>query len=256
MTTPLRNIFNPPFLQRCMQVSLFKSIVSSTVGGNAIGVVDLLYGKKNVNEFLIAKKLKLTINQTRNVLYRLADEGLVSFIRKKDSKKGGWYIYFWTLNSGKGLLKFRDSLIKNIEHLQQTIAVRSTGRFFFCNTCQLEFSEEVALGHQYTCPECGQVLELKDLRAEVAQHEKEQSKLKQMLVQVQEEVDVLAKKEYKARTRKHKNEERKKSAARAVARDIARKKCLALMPAKKPAKKPSSKKKSSASKSKTLARRK
>ena len=50
-------------------------------------IVDLLYGKANVNEFLIAKKLNVTINQARNILYKLGDEGLVSFIRKKDKKK-------------------------------------------------------------------------------------------------------------------------------------------------------------------------
>jgi len=88
-----------------MQIKLLKDIVSSIVGQSSSKIVDLLYDKKNVNEFLIAKKLGLTINQTRNVLYRLADEGLVSFIRKKDNKKGGWYTYFWTLNSGKSFVK-------------------------------------------------------------------------------------------------------------------------------------------------------
>ena len=71
-----------------MQIKLLKDIVSSIVGQSPAKIVDLLYGKKNVNEFLIAKKLKLTINQTRNILYKLADEGLVGLVRKKASKKG------------------------------------------------------------------------------------------------------------------------------------------------------------------------
>ena len=51
-------------------------------------MVSDIISNKHVNEFIIAKKLDLTINQTRNVLYKLADEGLVSSIRKKDKKKG------------------------------------------------------------------------------------------------------------------------------------------------------------------------
>ena len=80
-----------------MQTKFLKSVVESLVNKQAVPIVDLLMEKKDLNEFLIAKKLGLTINQTRNILYKLSDYGLVSFIRKKDKRKG-WYIYFWTLN--------------------------------------------------------------------------------------------------------------------------------------------------------------
>ena len=101
-----------------MQIIILKDVVSSIAGEKAKSLVDLLSGKKNVNEFLIAKKLKLTINQTRNILYKLADEGIVSFIRKKDSRKGGWYTYFWTINPEKGMMKFKGSLTKMISDLK------------------------------------------------------------------------------------------------------------------------------------------
>src|SRR3989344_5349786 len=98
-----------------MQIELLRDIVSSVVGKNAAGIVDLLYNKKNVNEFLIAKKLNLTINQTRTILYKLADEGLVSFIRKKDSKKGGWYTYFWTMEEKRGLSRFKEEIERSVD---------------------------------------------------------------------------------------------------------------------------------------------
>ncbi len=72
-----------------MQEKILKKIVPQFAGQGSEKLVDLLFKKQNVNEFLIAKKLNLTINQTRNMLYKLADEGLVEFIRKKDKKKGG-----------------------------------------------------------------------------------------------------------------------------------------------------------------------
>lgn len=199
-----------------MQVNLLKNIVTSIVGGSAGGIVDLLYNKKNVNEFLIAKKLKLTINQTRNVLYRLADEGLVSFIRKKDTKKGGWYTYYWTLNSGKSLIKFRDTLIKNIETQQQQLAGRKSGRFYTCKNCLIEFSEETALLNNYTCSECGQVVELKDLSVENTHADKDLAKTRDLLEKVKEEVEIIILKENKARDRKHKAEAKKQKATRAA----------------------------------------
>ena len=54
-----------------MQIKFLKSIVEHLINKQAIPIVDLLAGKKDVNEFLIAKKLGLTINQTRNILYKL-----------------------------------------------------------------------------------------------------------------------------------------------------------------------------------------
>ena len=65
---------------------LLENIVTNVVGIGGENLVNLMHNKKNVNEFLIAKKMDLTINQTRNMLYKLADQGLVQFIRKKDKK--------------------------------------------------------------------------------------------------------------------------------------------------------------------------
>src|SRR3989338_3564282 len=95
--------------------------ISIVAGGGADKIVAILFKKKNVNEFLIAKKLSLTINQTRNILYKLADHGLVTFVRKKDKKKGGWYIYFWTLETGKSLVKFLETTTGQIAKLKNEL---------------------------------------------------------------------------------------------------------------------------------------
>lgn len=199
-----------------MQVNLLKSVVSAVVGQHAIPIVDLLYGKKNVNEFLISKKLKMTINQTRNILYKLADEGIVSFLRKKDRKKGGWYIYFWTLNTGRGLARFKEHLVKDIENARTRLEARKKERFFYCPSCNLEANEEIALQHQYTCPECGEVLQLKERAKEVEALEKEIKKLEEALVDVNKELEDIMKKEEAVKARKMRAEARKKVKERAL----------------------------------------
>lgn len=201
-----------------MQVALLKNVVSSVVGQSVAGIVDLLYEKKNVNELIIAKKLKLTINQTRNILYRLADEGLVSFIRKKDRKKGGWYIYFWTLNTGRGLTKFRENLMKSLENLQNRLNLRRTERFYYCANCNIESNEENALLYHYTCPECGEVLQLKEKGKEIEVLEKEIAKLNELVKSIEVEMGAIAKKEGAVKARKNRAEEKKKAKERAVKR--------------------------------------
>lgn len=197
-----------------MQIKLLKDVVVSITGQNTAGIVDLLYGKKNVNEFLIAKKLNLTINQTRNILYKLADEGLVSFIRKKDSKKGGWYTYFWTLDTGKSLQNLKNSLLREIENLKNQLNSKLTKRFYYCPNCRVEYTEENALLHNFVCPECGTVFELKDNVAVIKQTEKDIAKFEGVLQLVEKELSDIAHKEGVSVSRKLKAEVRKKMAER------------------------------------------
>jgi len=193
-----------------MKIEILKNVVHSVAGEKAKDIIDLLVDKRNVNEFLIAKKLKLTINQTRNILYKLADEGLVSFIRKKDNKKGGWYTYFWTLNHNKGMFRFKDILSKSIENLKREINTKKTERFFFSLNCGLDFPEDIALTHDYTCPECGEILQLKDNTKEISNLEKEVKKNESMLEKVDVEIKILQDADEKVKVRRLKAEEKKR----------------------------------------------
>ncbi|MDP3881404.1 MAG: hypothetical protein Q8Q31_00815 [Nanoarchaeota archaeon] len=199
-----------------MRVELLKEIIHSVIGEKSRGLVDLLVDNKNVNEFIIAKKLSLNINQTRNLLYKLLEEGLVSVTRKKNKKKGGWYDHFWTLNLEKSIFKFKSNLMKKIEHLNQLAHARRDNRYYLCETCETEYGEEDALTHEYTCPECGTLLILKDNTKDIVALEKEVAKLERILLEVNEEHSELMEKGQKVKERKLRFEERKKKKEREV----------------------------------------
>lgn len=200
------------------QLELLKKIVESIAGQNASDIVNILYGRENVNEFIIAKKLKITINQARNILYKLADEGLVSFIRKKDKKNGGWYTYFWTLDIRKSLVALQKKILNEIENMENQLKSKKTKRFYYCPNCEMEMSEENALLHDFTCPECGEVFELKDNLEAIESLEKDIQELKDNLVFVEEEILVIEKREEVVKVRRLKIEEKKKKAEREVKR--------------------------------------
>jgi len=197
-----------------MQEKFLKQIVANIAGEKAFGIVDILYDKKNINEFIIAKKLRLTINQTRNILYSLADEGLVGFIRKKDKKKGGWYTYFWTLNVGKGLMKYKETLEKELDRLRNLLQSRKTKKFYYCPNCGIEFNEENALLHNYTCPECGEILGLKESISEIQNIEGQVAKLEKEIAEVDKELSGILAEEEKVRNRRLRAEERKRQKER------------------------------------------
>ncbi len=169
-----------------MQIKLLKEIVEHIAGRSATDIIDILVDKKNVNEFLIAKKLDLTVNQVRNLLYKLSNFGLVSFTRKKDKRKG-WYIYFWTLNTLKSLTLLEEKLSQEEERLKSQLKNRKIKRFYICKTCNTEINEEHALLNSFTCQECGQVYELAENEKIISGLTKEVSKLEKQLEILREE---------------------------------------------------------------------
>lgn len=139
--------------------NLLKEAIRKVAGKTAEPLVTVLFNKKNINEFKIAGELKLTINQTRNILYRISNFNLLIYTRKKDEKKG-WYTYFWTLNVQKSLevlLKLKEQEMSVFENILKN---RLTKNFYNCLNDNLEMSEETAMHHNFFCPECGELLQL------------------------------------------------------------------------------------------------
>ena len=196
--------------------NLLKKIVSTIIPKEEI--IEVLYKKKNVNEFIISKKLDLTINQTRNLLYKLADHGLVKFIRKKDRKKGGWYIYYWTLDAQKSIEKLKGQLFKKIEEINKEIEKRKNERFYYSPSASLEYTEEEALEHNFICPETGEVLELKDNSEMINKLKNEMSKLQFLIEEVEKEFHELEKKAEKVKEKRIVLEAKKKAEERAKKR--------------------------------------
>ena len=208
-----------------MQVKLLHDLVEEMAGINTGRIVEILFGKKDVNEFLIAKKMELTINQVRNILYKLSADGLVSFIRKKDKRKG-WYIYYWTLKTEKCLVKLEQSLLKKIENLKGILSSRETKRFYICKPCGIEVGEEKALEHGFSCEECAEVYELSDNSGSIRDTKAKITRTEKELELIRGELGTIRDKDKKKRVRediKTAKEDADKKAVLKVARAIARK---------------------------------
>ena len=157
--------------------------ISSVIGKMGEEIIKFLDTDKYINEFIIAKKLDNNINQTRNLLYRLSEHGLVSSTRKKDKKKG-WYTYFWRLEALKTLEFLKDMIKKRILQIEQQIQSREMKTFYICERCNIEYNEENALLQDFTCPECGGIFTIKD-------NAKLVKELKRNLEKFQKEVETI-----------------------------------------------------------------
>ncbi|MCW8966712.1 MAG: hypothetical protein OQK82_08530 [Candidatus Pacearchaeota archaeon] len=220
---------------------LLKDAVTITVGKQAENIAPLINTKKHVNEFLIAKKLDITINQTRNILYKLSDHGLVSSIRKKDKKKG-WYTYFWKIEKLKVLLFLQEILNKKKSQFENQIRNRETKQFYVCKTCKIEFNEENAMLYDFTCNECGNTFELNDNTKLLRELKRNLAKIEKEMELIKEEVEKEKKQIEKEKQKKLKKEEKEKAAKKAAKKKTIKKKITKKKTAKKTIKKKAKKK--------------
>lgn len=237
-----------------MPDKFLKEAVAIVAGKASENIVDYLSGTKYVNEFLIAKKLDLTINQVRNILYKLSDSGLVSSIRKKDKRKG-WYTYFWKIETVKALEFLRGNIEKKALQLKSQIESRELKTFYVCERCHIEYNEENALLHDFTCNECGNIFVIKDNTKLLKELKKNLEKQRREISFIDEEIEkekkIIEKKkarETKKETKKAKPKEvsKKKTAKKKITRKKSKlvKKKKVVKPKKKAIKNKSTKKKS------------
>ena len=136
---------------------LIETIVSEVVGEEAMPIVNYLKGKKNVSEFVIADKVKEEIHKTRNILYRLLENNLVSFKRKKDKEKG-WYICYWDFHPHKVKYLVEKLRKQKLENLRERLQREQTSHFFMCRSACVRMDFEKATDFNFKCPECGELM--------------------------------------------------------------------------------------------------
>ena len=137
--------------------------VKEVIGAESIKIIEYLKDKKNISDFKIAEKVDRDIHEVRNILYRLYNNNLVTYYRKKDRQKG-WYISYWTFNKKR----IKDLIDKiNREKLEKySIRLReeesNLGNFYLCPNACVRVGFEKAVDLEYRCPECGNILNHQD----------------------------------------------------------------------------------------------
>lgn len=200
-----------------------KETISLIVGKQAENIIDFLDNEKYINEFLIAKRLDITINQTRNILYKLSDHGLVSSIRKKDKKKG-WYTYFWKLEILRSLNFYKNFLKKRVDQISPQIDSRELKTFYVCETCNIEYNEENALLYDFKCNECGSIFTVKDNSKVLRELKKNLDKQNKELEFLEEEISQERDRVDKKKLKEIKKEEQEKIRKRLEKRKLTQKK--------------------------------
>ncbi|MBN2422914.1 hypothetical protein JXB41_06820 [Candidatus Woesearchaeota archaeon] len=136
---------------------LIKEITSELIGEDAVPLVLYLKDKTKVSEFDISKAIKRDIHETRTLLYKLFENNIASFIRRKDKKKG-WYVCYWDIEPEK--IKYQHEKLKKdkISSLNQRLEKEKASEFYMCRNACTRIDFDKAFGLNFKCPECGSLL--------------------------------------------------------------------------------------------------
>ncbi len=159
---------------------IIEDVSTEVAGEDVVPLVKNLKNKKNVSEFKLAENIKKEVNEVRNMLYRLYDANLVSFIRRKDKKKG-WYIYYWTFNLKRVKYLIKDLKKKKVEKLKERLERELSSHFFICNKNCIRLDFEQATGFSFKCPECGELMNQEDNAGTIKKIEEEVKTLQKEL---------------------------------------------------------------------------
>lgn len=137
-------------------------IVEQVAGKQAVPIVKYLKGKKDISDFEIADNTEMDMQTVRNLLYRLNGHNIVTYIRKKDKKKG-WYISFFTLNRDGTKYLAKKLKKQKINKLKQRLKhEQSSDVFFMCGNLCVRMNFDDSVDFNFRCPECGELLKQQD----------------------------------------------------------------------------------------------
>ena len=195
---------------------LIDDLILEISGKEIVPLVQALRKKESISEFKLASKLNLTVNQVRNMLYRLSTYNLVDFTKKKDKGNTGYgYIYFWNFNQKIArdlLVSFKNN---KIAMLNKRVEKESSETYFVCPSQCVRFDSTNAMEYEFKCPECGKILVREEGRKNVEKIKKEIESIKQELIDLNEmeekEKKLMEKRKEKEREKQRILIERKKA---------------------------------------------
>lgn len=136
-------------------------IVKELVSEEAVEIALYLVGKEKISEFIIAEEVGYEIHKTRSLLYKLLEENVVSFVRKKDKIKG-WYICYWDLKEDNIPVLLDKIRKKKIKELEGRLEREEGNQFYLCKNACNRMDFDKAMEFDFKCPECGELMDVQD----------------------------------------------------------------------------------------------
>ncbi len=140
---------------------IISEVVGELLGEDAVNVAFYIKSKDHVSELQVAKDLNLEVAAARSILYKLYENNLAMFERKKDRQKG-WYLTYWDFYPDNIYHLYKRILKRKIEKLNDRLKKEENNEFYMCGNACTRMDFDKAVNFDFKCPECGILMEPMD----------------------------------------------------------------------------------------------
>ena len=138
--------------------SAVNKVIEEVFGREVIPVTKLLSKHEEISEIKLADNLNIEVNEARRSLYKLYQENIVSFKKKKDIEHG-WYTYYWSFNYQRISALLKKTMDLRLQSLNNRLCAEKETQYY---ACCLRMDISTAMSYNFKCPECGSVMQLED----------------------------------------------------------------------------------------------
>jgi transcription initiation factor TFIIE subunit alpha len=142
---------------------IIAEVVGELLGEDAVNIALYLKGKEKVSEFDVARDMKIDIHEARSILYKLYENNIAVFERRKDREKG-WYITYWDFFPDNIMHIHRKIQIDKLDKLKERLRQEESSEYYMCRNACTRMDFERAIGFDFKCPECGELMNPMDNR--------------------------------------------------------------------------------------------
>jgi transcription initiation factor TFIIE subunit alpha len=128
--------------------------VAALFGEDAVRVVEVLRGVREITDNEIADKTQIRLNLIRKAVYRLYDHSIVALRRSRD-KETGWFVFNWRLQPDQLEGFIQNQKRRVLEKLETRLEYEKSHEFYSCQTSGCKrFPFEEAFELLFKCPAC------------------------------------------------------------------------------------------------------
>jgi transcription initiation factor TFIIE subunit alpha len=141
-----------PAPPKLLENRLLQELLYQVAGEQGPAVAKALLGKELTDEDL-AKRIGISINLVRRILYDLYDNRVVSYRRVRD-EESGWYMYYWRLDPERAIEHVKDNRRILLRKLEERLERERNTMYFACSGGDPKVPFEVAVETDFRCPHC------------------------------------------------------------------------------------------------------
>jgi transcription initiation factor TFIIE subunit alpha len=131
-----------------------RSYLLRLIKDEGIALIERFPGEGEHSDEELAEVTHINLNTVRHTLYTLYEKRLAEYRRIKNNETG-WLTYLWQLR----LDMIYTSIFEDMELIQEKLRKKERyeeeNDFFRCTQCGLLLTFNLAMDHDFTCPECG-----------------------------------------------------------------------------------------------------